>query len=106
MPRRFARLALQDGRQCHAELCERNALLLDGPPWAGGKPTGELVAGVDATGASAQSRPLCPVQPSKIVCVGRNYRAHAAELGHPMPGEPLLFFKPPSALLEPGKEPA
>jgi len=45
---------------------------------------------------------LPPVQPSKIVCVGRNYRAHAAELGNEVPQEPLLFFKPPSALLEPG----
>jgi 2-keto-4-pentenoate hydratase/2-oxohepta-3-ene-1,7-dioic acid hydratase in catechol pathway len=40
--------------------------------------------------------------PSKIVCVGRNYRDHAAELGNEVPAEPLLFFKPPSALLAPG----
>ncbi len=39
------------------------------------------------------------VQPSKIVCVGRNYAAHARELGNPLPLTPLLFFKPPSALL-------
>jgi 2-keto-4-pentenoate hydratase/2-oxohepta-3-ene-1,7-dioic acid hydratase in catechol pathway len=45
---------------------------------------------------------LPPVQPSKIVCVGRNYREHAAELGHEVPKEPLLFFKPSSALLAPG----
>lgn len=45
---------------------------------------------------------LPPVEPSKIVCVGRNYREHAAELGHEVPVEPLLFFKPPSALLAPG----
>src|ERR1700719_1906562 len=45
---------------------------------------------------------LPPVRPSKIVCVGRNYRAHAAELGHEVPKEPLLFFKPTSALLAPG----
>ena len=45
---------------------------------------------------------LPPVQPSKIVCVGRNYREHAAELGHEVPTEPLLFFKPPSSLLPPG----
>ncbi|HWY20830.1 MAG TPA: fumarylacetoacetate hydrolase family protein [Candidatus Acidoferrum sp.] len=45
---------------------------------------------------------LPPVRPSKIVCVGRNYRAHAAELGHEVPKEPLLFFKPSSALLAPG----
>jgi 2-keto-4-pentenoate hydratase/2-oxohepta-3-ene-1,7-dioic acid hydratase in catechol pathway len=45
---------------------------------------------------------LPPVQPSKIVCVGRNYREHAAELGNEVPKEPLLFFKPPSSLLATG----
>ena len=43
-----------------------------------------------------------PVNPSKIVCVGRNYREHAAELGNEVPTEPLIFFKPPSSLLAPG----
>lgn len=42
---------------------------------------------------------LAPVTPSKIVCVGRNYREHAKELGNEVPAEPLLFFKPPSSLL-------
>ena len=42
---------------------------------------------------------LPPVNPSKIVCVGRNYRDHAAELGNQVPVEPLLFLKPPSSLL-------
>jgi len=45
---------------------------------------------------------LPPVRPSKIICVGRNYREHAAELGHEVPVEPLIFFKPTSALLPPG----
>jgi len=49
-----------------------------------------------------QAALLPPVEPTKIVCVGRNYRAHAAELGHEVPQEPLLFFKPPSSLLSPG----
>jgi 2-keto-4-pentenoate hydratase/2-oxohepta-3-ene-1,7-dioic acid hydratase in catechol pathway len=42
---------------------------------------------------------LAPVTPSKIICVGRNYREHATELGNEVPAEPLLFFKPPSSLL-------
>ena len=42
---------------------------------------------------------LAPVVPSKIVCVGRNYREHAAELGNKMPDEPLLFLKAPSAVI-------
>lgn len=44
---------------------------------------------------------LAPVRPSKIVCVGRNYREHAAELGNKMPDEPLLFLKAPSAIIGP-----
>ena len=44
---------------------------------------------------------LPPVLPSKIVCVGRNYAEHAKELGNEAPGEPILFLKPPSALLAP-----
>jgi 2-keto-4-pentenoate hydratase/2-oxohepta-3-ene-1,7-dioic acid hydratase in catechol pathway len=42
------------------------------------------------------------VQPTKIVCIGRNYAAHARELGNEVPPEPLIFLKPPSALLPPG----
>jgi 2-keto-4-pentenoate hydratase/2-oxohepta-3-ene-1,7-dioic acid hydratase in catechol pathway len=45
---------------------------------------------------------LPPVVPSKIVCVGRNYAEHAKELGNEAPSDPILFFKPPSALLAPG----
>jgi 2-keto-4-pentenoate hydratase/2-oxohepta-3-ene-1,7-dioic acid hydratase in catechol pathway len=54
--------------------------------------------------ALAEAKLLAPVDPSKIVCVGRNYREHAAELGNEVPAEPLLFFKPPSSLLAPGGE--
>lgn len=46
---------------------------------------------------------LPPMSPSKIVCVGRNYAEHAAELGNPMPSEPLLFLKAPSALITEGE---
>ncbi|MCS6874587.1 MAG: fumarylacetoacetate hydrolase family protein [Pyrinomonadaceae bacterium] len=42
---------------------------------------------------------LPPVIPSKIVCVGRNYREHAEELGNEVPKEPLLFLKAPSAII-------
>jgi 2-keto-4-pentenoate hydratase/2-oxohepta-3-ene-1,7-dioic acid hydratase in catechol pathway len=44
---------------------------------------------------------LPPVTPTKIVCVGRNYAEHAKELGNEAPPEPILFLKPPSALLAP-----
>jgi len=46
---------------------------------------------------------LAPVCPSKIVCIGRNYREHANELGNEVPPEPLLFLKPPSSLLAQGQ---
>lgn len=45
---------------------------------------------------------LAPATPSKIVCVGRNYAEHAKELGNEAPAEPILFLKPPSAVLAPG----
>jgi 2-keto-4-pentenoate hydratase/2-oxohepta-3-ene-1,7-dioic acid hydratase in catechol pathway len=46
---------------------------------------------------------LPPVMPTKIVCVGRNYREHAEELGNQVPPEPLLFLKPPSAIIGPNQ---
>lgn len=52
--------------------------------------------------ALSEAALLSPVRPSKIVCVGRNYRDHAAELGNEPPSEPLIFLKPTSALLDPG----
>jgi 2-keto-4-pentenoate hydratase/2-oxohepta-3-ene-1,7-dioic acid hydratase in catechol pathway len=49
----------------------------------------------------AEAKLLAPVTPSKIICVGRNYAEHAAELGNDVPPEPLIFLKPPSALVGP-----
>src|SRR5438067_2186014 len=49
----------------------------------------------------ADVRLLAPVEPSKIVCVGRNYAAHAAELGNEVPKEPLIFLKPSSSIVGP-----
>lgn len=46
-------------------------------------------------------RLLPPVAPSKIICIGRNYRAHAAELGNEPPQQPLIFLKPPSSVIGP-----
>jgi 2-keto-4-pentenoate hydratase/2-oxohepta-3-ene-1,7-dioic acid hydratase in catechol pathway len=45
---------------------------------------------------------LAPCQPGKIVCVGRNYAEHAKELGNDVPKVPLIFLKPPSAVINPG----
>lgn len=54
--------------------------------------------------ALAEAELLAPVEPSKIICVGRNYKDHASELGHEVPKEPLLFFKPPSSLIAHGAD--
>lgn len=47
---------------------------------------------------------LAPCAPSKLVCIGLNYRAHAEESGHELPKLPLIFLKPPSAIINPGEE--
>jgi 2-keto-4-pentenoate hydratase/2-oxohepta-3-ene-1,7-dioic acid hydratase in catechol pathway len=61
-----------------------------------------LGARADAPPLSLDSLQLLPpVAPSKIVAVGRNYADHAKELGHDTPAEPVIFLKPPSALLPP-----
>jgi 2-keto-4-pentenoate hydratase/2-oxohepta-3-ene-1,7-dioic acid hydratase in catechol pathway len=71
------------------------AHLLSDPPWL----LGDTPAGSIALDEAAMA---CPVEPSKIVCIGRNYAAHVKEMGHEAPAEPLLFLKPPSALVGPG----
>lgn len=65
-----------------------------------------LYAGIDPTGEQvdlAEVRLLAPVIPrSKVVCVGRNYAEHAAELGNEVPPEPLVFLKPNTSVIGPG----
>jgi 2-keto-4-pentenoate hydratase/2-oxohepta-3-ene-1,7-dioic acid hydratase in catechol pathway len=51
----------------------------------------------------SEARLLSPVEPSKVVCIGRNYREHAKELNHPIPTEPLFFLKPPSSVIATGE---
>ena len=57
----------------------------------------------EPVGTVGTAKLLPPVRPSKVVCVGRNFKAHAAELGNEVPSEPLLFFKPPSCLIASGE---
>ncbi len=65
-----------------------------------GDPFGEWAVG-EVVGPLEGVTLLAPVTPTKILCVGRNYPAHAAEHSAEVPAEPLLFFKPPSALIGP-----
>ncbi|MCA9623044.1 MAG: fumarylacetoacetate hydrolase family protein [Myxococcales bacterium] len=97
---RVARLA-RGSERFYAELSGGRAWVLTGAPWHGGVRTGERIEEVDALGRGLGLTRLCPVEPSKIVGIGRNYRAHAEELGNEVPEEPLLFLKPPSSLIGP-----
>src|SRR5215831_15632823 len=71
-----------------------NVIEISGVPW------GQWARGSRSSRLS-HVRPLAPVQPRKIVCVGRNYAAHAAELGNEVPKDPLIFLKPSTAIVGP-----
>lgn len=70
---------------------------------ASGDPFEGLTAGAALSSGLKNVRLLAPVMPSKIVCVGLNYKDHAAETGKPLPAEPLIFIKPRTAVLAPGR---
>jgi 2-keto-4-pentenoate hydratase/2-oxohepta-3-ene-1,7-dioic acid hydratase in catechol pathway len=68
--------------------------------------SGSLVGKTEATDRTwklTEVALLPPSVPTKIVCVGRNYREHAAEFNNDVPKEPLIFLKPPSAIIAPGE---
>jgi 2-keto-4-pentenoate hydratase/2-oxohepta-3-ene-1,7-dioic acid hydratase in catechol pathway len=69
---------------------------------ASGDPFTSLTPGAAVRGGLSGVTLLPPVRPSKIVCVGLNYKDHAGEVGKALPAEPLLFIKPPSAVIGPG----
>jgi 2-keto-4-pentenoate hydratase/2-oxohepta-3-ene-1,7-dioic acid hydratase in catechol pathway len=71
---------------------DRQLRVVDGDILGDFKPTDQLVPLSEVT-------LLTPVSPSKIVCVGQNYRGHIQELGLPIPKEPVIFLKPPSCLI-------
>jgi 2-keto-4-pentenoate hydratase/2-oxohepta-3-ene-1,7-dioic acid hydratase in catechol pathway len=66
---------------------------------------GDLFGGYEAGGALPANghRLLAPVEPSKIVAVGLNYKDHAAEQHKPLPAEPMIFLKPSTAVIGPGE---
>ncbi len=69
-----------------------------------GRLEGELIVSKSGSVHVERAHLLAPCTPTKIVCVGRNYAAHAVELGNEVPERPLLFFKPPSAVIGPNDE--
>ena len=67
--------------------------------------TGDIFSGLtrgDEVGSVDSVKLLAPIQPGKIVCIGLNYALHAKESGAELPKEPVVFMKPPSALIGPG----
>src|SRR5260370_10728366 len=71
-----------------------NVIEISGSPW------GQWSRGSRAW-PIADVRLVAPVDPSKIVCIGRNYAAHAAEMGNEVPKGPVMFLKPPSSIIGP-----
>jgi 2-keto-4-pentenoate hydratase/2-oxohepta-3-ene-1,7-dioic acid hydratase in catechol pathway len=93
---RIARFSHQDAIR-YGIVDDTDLVVLEGDP---------MFSGFDTTGERVplgEVALLAPVIPrSKIVCIGRNYRDHAAELGNEVPAEPMLFFKPNTAVIGPG----
>jgi 2-keto-4-pentenoate hydratase/2-oxohepta-3-ene-1,7-dioic acid hydratase in catechol pathway len=101
---KYCRFQTAAGPQ-YGEVADRNGVLwierllppFPEDPWAQ-PPTGTFAAA-----PLSSFRLLAPAVPSKIVCIGRNYREHAAELGNEVPNEPLLFLKAPSSVIAHGE---
>lgn len=89
---RIARIEDQEGRIGWAKLVGPGARWLSREPWLGADELEEV---------RSPFRLLAPVVPSKIVCIGKNYARHAAEMNSDVPKTPLLFLKPPSSLIGP-----
>lgn len=108
-------LASEQGLPRYGEVVEHEGefwieRILPVAPWSEGQSADcasvETTASPDAESFRplrlVEAQLLAPVAPSKIVCVGRNYRDHAKELGNEVPREPLLFLKPPSTVIGSG----
>ena len=89
---------MADGRALFGRVEADRILELDGSYFDGpSSPTGKTYA-LDAVTL------LPPTIPTKVVCVGLNYRGHAEEMGHDLPEEPCLFMKPDTSVIGPGDE--
>ena len=91
---RFARVARPEGPS-FVEVLDDHVVLLDGHPFGETRRT-DQVAPLDSV------RLLAPIIPTKILCVGKNYVAHAQEFDGEVPSEPLIFSKPATSVIGPG----
>ena len=96
IPMKLIRYEYQGSAPAWGALEGDDIVALEGNPFEGVR-RGAVVGNI------AYARLYAPVQPTKIICIGRNYAAHAAELGNEVPKEPLIFLKPPSAIIGPGE---
>lgn len=87
---------LLDSKIDYGVIVEQVVHRLESGPWGRLRPGPAVAALPDVT-------LLAPCEPTKVVAVGRNYAAHAAELGNQVPREPMIFLKPPSAVIGPGE---
>ncbi|THV31327.1 fumarylacetoacetate hydrolase family protein [Glycomyces paridis] len=98
---RIARIVHPTGTMSFAVLAGEGpgalAAEIEGHPFGEITPTGQRWALEDV-------RLLAPILPSKVVCVGRNYAEHAAELGNEVPKEPLVFLKPSTSVIGPSEQ--
>lgn len=93
MTQRYVRVQDHKGRIHYGLLqLSQKVQVLDAPPWLQGQP-------LDLELEPESYQILAPCAPSKIVAVGKNYADHAAEMGTDVPKEPLLFFKPSTAVI-------
>ena len=90
---KIARIQLENGTIHHAQVTGLGLELLEGDLFGELRPT-DIFAGEHTL--------LAPLEPSAILCIGLNYRAHAEEMKARLPEYPVLFFKNPGALLAPG----
>jgi len=85
-----------DGLDDNDDITEESIVApIEGHPFVEIRPEGSVLK-------LANVRLLAPVLPSKVVCVGKNYREHAAEMGGEAPEEPLLFLKPSTSVIGSG----
>jgi len=93
MTHRYVRVQSSSGQIFYGLLQpDRRVQVLNAPPWRSGQSTEQILDLADYT-------LLAPCAPSKVIAVGRNYAKHAAEMNHDIPQRPLLFMKPPTAVV-------
>jgi len=93
MAQRYVRIKTKTAQTYYGKLQpNRNVQILDAPPWLDGNVTEQILE-------QSEYKLLSPCAPSKIVAVGKNYKAHAEEMKSEVPKEPLIFLKPPSSVI-------